>query len=168
MSHKPDFRLIFRAELTCSGVASDNGALAGYIRSDDSQAALFWLSDEADKSLHLGYFSNENELNERAERFIKNPETTPALALTSDQAKALRGPEQHKALPIFTGVFGTAFSGYLLKEDSEEGIDDDEHKLMLFYTADYRSELLGVLEPEAALKVMTEHYDNRRKRCMLC
>lgn len=163
------FKLLFRQALSASGASNDSGTLAAFVREDSRQAALFWLSDEADKSLHLGYFDSEAALKERANRFVGNPETTPAVALESEQVKPLRNTDTLKALPHFTGVFGTAFSGYLLKEDTAEGvISDSEAKLMLFYTADYRSELLGVLCPEEALKGMTEHYDKRRKRCMLC
>lgn len=169
MSDHSGFRILFRNPLTAAGASDDSGVLTAFINSTDAQWGLYWLSDEAGRSLQLGQFSDEKALKERMDRFIDHPETTPALALDSEQAQKLRTMDEPEQLPLFIGVFGTAFSGYLLKEDPvQEGMSDADLKLMLFYTADYRSELLGVLSPEEALKVMTNHYDNRRKRCMLC
>ena len=74
------------------------------------------------------------------------------------------GRARGKPAPPFEGIFGTAFSGYLVKPDSV----DESDQLMLFYTADYRSELLGVFDAVETLQVLTAHYDRRRSQCLLC
>lgn len=169
MSENPAFQLLSRTEFTASGPLNDNGSLITLTCTDRCQWALFWLSDESGKSLHLGFFSSFASLQAYTDRFIAQPQTTPALSLMEDEIQSLRTTTSVSQLPTFTGVFGTAFSGYLLKEDVKEGMPEERSgKVMLFYTADYRSELLGVFSPDDALKAMTRHYDNRRMQCMLC
>lgn len=169
MTDNSGFTLLFRKELSCSGTASEGGVLAAFTNTADTQWALFWLSDENNKSLHLGYFCSEASMEKQVARFIQSPETTPGLALESDEAHRLRNTWQPEQLPNFTGVFGTAFSGYVLKADESSSLDEIERSsLMLFYTADYRSELLGLFSPEETLDVIINHYDSRRNRCLLC
>lgn len=158
------YHAVNEAAYTALGPHGDSGCLKAFCYSNTEYCALFWLSDEPDADLMLGHFETEVALRNRIERFIRDPVVTPALALKITQAQAIRN-EQHLAeLPPFHGIFGTAFSGYLLKPDTEPGSE----KLMLFYTADYRSELLGVFNQAEATRVMTEHYDQRRRQCLLC
>ncbi|OOV87013.1 hypothetical protein [Oceanospirillum linum] len=155
---------IFRKSYSAAGIRQTPGELAAFSDQERQNFALFWLADQAEDSLMLGYFTSEAILEEHAKRFILKPLTTPAIALGQAEAQQLRRLDTPPVLPPLHGVFGTAFSGYLLKPDSEEASD----KLMLFYTADYRSELLGVFDAAEATQVLTEHYDRRRQQCMLC
>lgn len=132
---------------------------------------LFWLSDQKEQSKLLGSFSSAALAEARCERFILQPETTPQLALDESEATRLKAADTSlNRVPAFIGVFGTAFSGYVLKPDGPdtEGTAGPEAKVMLFYTADYRSELLGVWDEVTATERLTEHYDARRQRCLLC
>ena len=155
--------LVFRKGFSVAGPQDESGELAAF-SAPHHQLALFWLSEQTDHSLMLGYFANERDLEERATRFIDKPQTTPAVALREADAQQLRAADSPATLPPFEGIFGTAFSGYLIKPDSE----DESDQLMLFYTADYRSELLGVFDAVETLQVLTAHYDRRRSQCLLC
>ena len=155
---------IFRKSYSAAGIQQEPGELAAFTDQKKQNFALFWLADQPENSLMLGYFTSEAALKEHAERFILKPLTTPAIPMSQIEARQLREQDTPPELPRFYGVFGTAFSGYLLKPDSEKASD----KLMLFYTADYRSELLGVFDAAEATRTLTEHYDRRRQQCMLC
>ncbi|MDX1397169.1 MAG: hypothetical protein R3204_01430 [Oceanospirillum sp.] len=157
------FILVFRKGFSVAGPQGESGELAAF-SGPSHRLALFWLSEHTDQSLMLGYFANEESLEERATRFIEKPLTTPTLALREADAQQLREQDSPATLPPFEGIFGTAFSGYLVKPDSV----DESDQLMLFYTADYRSELLGVFDAVETLQVLTAHYDRRRSQCLLC
>lgn len=143
--------------------SGESGQLKTFYSPEQTRWALYWLSDSSGQSRMLGFFDQEDALQRWEERFLQQPETTPRLPL-EEQLSQLLLHTGTTLLPAFTGVFGTAFSGYLLKED----IESHGELLMLFYTADYRSELLGVFPPAEALEKMTLHYDARRQRCLLC
>jgi len=133
-----------------------------------SRYHLFWLSEYPHSSFMLGVFYNTESLALYRKRFIDQPQTSPRLALDEETAQQLKDGKLPVDLPFFTGVFGTAFSGYVIKLDEESNGHLERPLLMLFYTADYRSELLGVFDEVEALERLTAHYDARRQRCMLC
>lgn len=153
----------------------EGGRLQAYIaegHSTDETATdllkLIWLSDEDGADRMLGAFDTMAGLTAAAERFAEAAQTTPSVAVSWDEAQMLRQhtPGNAQPLPLLTGVFGSAFSGYVLK--TERNPCDQPAELLLFYTADYRSELLGCFSESQALAALTDHYDTRRKRCMLC
>lgn len=123
----------------------------------------YLYAEQADQALHLGAFADPGSLAVQQLRFLENAKTTVLMTLYIDEFHAwLKAPEDHNA-PRFIGQLGSAWSGYGVKP-----LEENNSEVEVIYAADLRHEWMGVFSEPDAFAIIEQHYDRRRKRCLIC
>lgn len=123
----------------------------------------YLYAEQEEQALHLGAFADPGSLAVQQLRFLEDPKTTVVMTLDSDIFHAwLKAPDQATA-PRFIGQLGSHWSGYGVKP-----IIENDTEVEVIYAADLRHEWMGVFSEPDAFAVIEQHYDRRRKRCLIC
>lgn len=123
----------------------------------------YLYAEQADEVLHLGAFSDLGSLAVQQLRFLEEAKSTVVMTLDSEAFHAwLKAPELLEA-PRFIGHLGSHWSGYGVK-----ALADSDTEVEVIYAADLRHEWMGVFSEPDAFAVIEQHYDRRRKRCLIC
>ena len=113
----------------------------------------------ADQCLHLGAFHSPALMAVQKARFIEAPQTCVHIKLQPEEMTLWQ--QEEGPAPRFTGLLGTAWSGYRVQALDTEQVE-------VIYAADLRLEWLGVFSEPEAFAVIEQHYDRRRQGCLIC
>lgn len=123
----------------------------------------YLYAEQAEEILHLGAFSDPGSLAVQQLRFLEEAKSTVVMPVDTEEFRAwLKKPEELPA-PRFIGQLGSQWSGYGVKP-----LEDSDTDVEVVYAADYRHEWMGVFSEPDAFAVIEQHYDRRRKRCLIC
>ncbi|GLR64593.1 hypothetical protein [Marinospirillum insulare] len=123
----------------------------------------YLYAEQEDQALHLGAFADPGSLVVQQLRFLEDPKTTVVMTLDAEHLHAwLKAPEESSP-PRFIGQLGSHWSGYGVKP-----LVENNTEVEVIYAADLRHEWMGVFSEPEAFAVIEQHYDRRRKRCLIC